>query len=1229
MPSLVEAANLVVSAGITTLFGGPAAGGATLAKGTLDFCRPHAREWAEQKTAQSDVTRAVTGWAEQRGVAQADLELGMENAAELLDLYGASMDTFADHALDPDAVASWVLLRGAGLRNELTEESAREVCGETVRAFYRQLYEQLRKREPTLPFIRVQLRNLAEVKDSQAAAAAVLTELKQLLAQRSAPTYRHRIAAMVAASPDLVGRDRELAAIKGAVHGQPGYVWVHGERWSGKTTLALTLAECAVGPVALGDDVDVVAYFLSRREDDANVERFWSAVVPQLETLLDKRPGHGDPRDTFPALWREACDRADVTGRHLLLVVDGLDEDTRPRGFAVEAALPTELGRRGHVLVTSTVERPPGALPRNKQLMGSLSIALEPSAEAGATKARAFDEINELLAAPAPGDSGRHAALLGVLAAAQGPLTSFDLAEICRHDPSHATTITGAAEVENILGRDLAMTVGRSTVDPTAYVFLHGDLLAACERNEALEVPRWRVALDHWADDYAHAGWPVTASGARRAAPLYLMRTYPDVVEPTALAGICADPGWLDAAVRLCGVEPTLTTLRAHRTDDALLDTLARMLATQIRELANPPAGDAGYVARQLCLQAVERGEADLAATLQGHLSRGVDPTLVPLASTYRVQVDEVFHLGQDASTIKALAALPDGRIVSGGLSCRVLLWDPQRPGEPAVELGRHESTVLTMVALDDGRVVSGGLDGRVLLWDPNRPGEPAVELARHSDDVRAVALVSAPQTCIVSGGYDGTVRVSLPDGSSTRSLGHAGVFSMATVDARRVVTVVTDYDTFEDLLQLWEPGSSDGARELFRESTHGGEHPTVTALPEGAFLLAREDGFLTVFRSVDATGSPLPNASDRPVVVASSIGPTGVVVVDDRGDVFFGDWDTPGPWVQLEPARGAVTSIAVLDESTIAVAHAQAIAVWRLTDTMAHQIPPSAAAALPGQRAVLGDADGGVSIWIAATGRREPIARLPGQVERLVALNDGSVVAHAGTELWHCATDSQASEPMSMGTFSRSDDLVPSTHDQAVLTFSSLWGMGGKLDTRTREGRTSLHGPDKVEGVAPLPGGRLAVYGPGDDFLGSTRGPVAIWGSDRSQDVVTTIEPQGPQGCQPPFLALTDGRLVTQTALDGLAAWDLDDLVSPSVRLGPLVDQGIFAALPDGRLVVGQHGGDTRISVLSTDGSGAVATIECSSPVTGLSVAPPARAGEQGTLAVIHAAGISVWGVG
>jgi WD40 repeat protein len=47
-----------------------------------------------------------------------------------------------------------------------------------------------------------------------------------------------------------------------------------------------------------------------------------------------------------------------------------------------------------------------------------------------------------------------------------------------------------------------------------------------------------------------------------------------------------------------------------------------------------------------------------------------------------------------------------------------VLVWDLDEPGTGPVELGRHEGGVRAVAVLPDGRVVSGGDDDRVLVWD-------------------------------------------------------------------------------------------------------------------------------------------------------------------------------------------------------------------------------------------------------------------------------------------------------------------------------------------------------------------------------------------------------------------------------------------------------------------------------------------------------------------------------
>jgi WD40 repeat protein len=96
------------------------------------------------------------------------------------------------------------------------------------------------------------------------------------------------------------------------------------------------------------------------------------------------------------------------------------------------------------------------------------------------------------------------------------------------------------------------------------------------------------------------------------------------------------------------------------------------------------------------------------------------------------------------------VAALPDGRVVSGGADGRVLLWEAAEPGSQPRELGRHEGLVRAVAALPDGRVVSGGDDERVRLWDATTQSEIAQLAcsfralgAAHSDR-NAISLVIA-----------------------------------------------------------------------------------------------------------------------------------------------------------------------------------------------------------------------------------------------------------------------------------------------------------------------------------------------------------------------------------------------------------------------------------------------------------------------------------------------------
>ena len=108
-----------------------------------------------------------------------------------------------------------------------------------------------------------------------------------------------------------------------------------------------------------------------------------------------------------------------------------------------------------------------------------------------------------------------------------------------------------------------------------------------------------------------------------------------------------------------------------------------------------------------------------------------------------------------------------------------MLVWDPAEPGTGPVELGRHEGGVRAVAVLPDGRVVTGGDDGRVLVWDPDDPGAGPVELGRHDGGVSAVAVL--PDGRVVSGGDDGRVRLWDVQSSSPGSLLACSAYALAT----------------------------------------------------------------------------------------------------------------------------------------------------------------------------------------------------------------------------------------------------------------------------------------------------------------------------------------------------------------------------------------------------------------------------------------------------------------
>ena len=107
--------------------------------------------------------------------------------------------------------------------------------------------------------------------------------------------------------------------MEGFATGTDGYRWLVGRAFTGKTSLMYHAVTAT-----LPDTVDVVSYFLRRVASDADAAKFLLAVIPQLAALCGEVDVPAIEEHSYRLLWERAVAQARDTGRHLLLVVDGL-----------------------------------------------------------------------------------------------------------------------------------------------------------------------------------------------------------------------------------------------------------------------------------------------------------------------------------------------------------------------------------------------------------------------------------------------------------------------------------------------------------------------------------------------------------------------------------------------------------------------------------------------------------------------------------------------------------------------------------------------------------------------------------------------------------------------------------------------------------------------------------------------------------------------------------------
>jgi WD40 repeat protein len=990
--------------------------------------------------------------------------------------------------------------------------------------------------------------------------------------------------------PQLLGRERELREIAAFATGSDGYRRLVGGAFTGKTAL---LYEAVT--VGLPDEVDAVCYFLSRRASDASSDRFLAAAVPQLAYLCDVDAPEANV-DRYHALWEQAAELAAQSGRHLLLVVDGLDEDLHPPGSpSVASLLPTLAGAHTHVLVTS---RPHPDLPNDVPDGHPLRVRpvpLDPFKGAQELAKLANKEIFNLTHGD---DIDLAVEVLGLLTAASGPLSPSDLVAL-RSNGQGAPTAADTRHVRRLVEERAARSLERvGPAGKECYQFAHASLLEYAQTVPDLCEPEYRQRIHHWAERWRDAGWPSSADG-KEGTPQYLLGTYPATVahDPQRLAQLVCDIGWVEAAIASAGVDDVLAELRRAAAAIPANATVTAMLAIvsgQAYYLRRPrPVDQPGYILRQLCMQAREFGEDHLAHDLCGRLQSRPGPGLVLLWTTRRASRALSGELGRHDGPVWAVAAA-DGRVVTGGDDGRLLVWDPASPGANPVELGHCDHAVRAVAVLADGRVVTGGDDGRVLVWDPATPSADPLELGRHGGEKsgpRSMAVLADGR--VVTFGEDGRVLVWDPAQLNRPVVrpvelgrhrgGLAGVKPVAVLADGRVVTGGTDRRVL-----VWDPASPGAPPvELGR---HDGWVQAVAVLADGRVVTGGGEGRLLVWDPARPGAYPVELGRHPRVRSVAVLADGRLVTSHNDGRLLVWDLASPraGP-VELGRHDGWAWALAVLADGRVVTGGADGrVLVWDparpsvgLIDHEDQNDEVRALVALTDGRLVTCQADGRVVVWDLASPGAGPM-RLEKhsdqwhvQVQALAVLTDGRIVTvgddwrvlvrdpagprGGSVELGDSDDDDsvQASGPLNAAAVLADGRVVTSGYDERLLLWDLASPGGGPVELGHYDvWAMAVLADGRV--VTGLSDGRLLVWDPAS--LGV--GPVELGHHDKIR--VAAV--------------LAEGRVVTGGDDGRLLVWDPASPGVGPVELGHHDEVRAVAVLADGRVVTG--GDDGRLLV-------------------------------------------------
>jgi WD40 repeat protein len=664
----------------------------------------------------------------------------------------------------------------------------------------------------------------------------------------------------------------------------------------------------------------------------------------------------------------------------------------------------------------------------------------------------------------------------------------------------------------------------------------------------------------------------------------------------THLVELADDPGYLVTRIQREGPSRLLDEARRCAavipSDEAgHIRDLIEVLIREAGPLAEHADAGASFVSQQLHNAAFVLGAEHLAAIAGSHLDNlrkpharlrwraGSDPHLVVILTG---------HTGG----VLALAVLPDGRVVSGGVDNKVRVWDPIG-GADSVELAGHTGVVGKVAVLSDGRIASCSKDDTVRVWTMTGNHDPVVVTGHPSPPDQYVAdFVVLSGDRMASASSDGTIQVWDATGETPTILltGHSSrVTALSGLADGRLASASSD-----GTVRVWDPS---GSRETMILSAHARDVMSLELMHDGRLAAGYSDGSVRLW---DLTGRENPVVlTDHGAGIISICALSNGRIATGSLDHFIRVWDLTS---KLDPVvlTGHTDWVHLLtDLPDGRLASASADGTVRIWDPSGDQGPVvltghtrsvNALAALPDGQLATGSSDGTVRLWSLMS--RTDARVLPShssQVTALLATADGRLASASmdtTVRLWE-PTGSAPPVVLTGHTWwvrnlagLRDGRLASCSWDGTVR----LWDLAGDAEPLVL-GHTSGDSTGWLDLVVELADGRLAVA-----HSGSSSSLVRVWDP---ADPISEIVLRGHEAGVNALLLLPDARLASASDDHTVRVWTLPSRtqrprghrrIHSAVLSGHTGAVTSLAVLPDGRLASASKDHTLRLWDLAED---------------------------------------------